>query len=75
MTAIKHLTFPGVEGYKTAANAAKRGNEIAAKYDDLDFRWVVITLANGRFAPMMIANSRTLDIGILVHEKNLCLAN
>jgi hypothetical protein len=73
-----HLKFPGVKGYATVANAEKRGREIERKYlaTDVNFRWVVIVLENGRFAPMIILNNSVPGgPGMFLGEVNLCLAN
>lgn len=72
----KYASFQNVEGYKTYANAAKRGEEVAAARSDLDYRWVVIALPNGRFAPMVILNNGVQGgPGRFLGERNLCLAN
>jgi hypothetical protein len=73
-----HLNFPGVKGYATVENAEKRGKEIEAKYSgpDVNFRWVVIVLENGRFAPMIILNNSVpCGPGMFLGERNLCMAN
>jgi hypothetical protein len=74
----QYLSFPGVKGYATAANAEKRGREIEQKYSapDVNFRWVVIVLKNGRFAPMIILNNSVPGgPGMFLGELNVCLAN
>jgi hypothetical protein len=72
----QHLNFPGVNGYATIDRATKRGHEIEAKYAGVNFRWVVIALENGRYAPMVILNNSVPGgPGMFLGERNLCLAN
>jgi hypothetical protein len=71
-----HLNFKGVEGYASAERAAKRGAEIEAKYSGVEFRWSVIVLENGRFAPMILLNNNIPGgPGMFLGERNVCLAN
>ena len=72
----KHIKFEGVKGYATYANAEKRGQQIADARKDIDYRWVVICLPNGRFAPMVLLNNNIPGgPGMFIHEVNVCLAN
>jgi hypothetical protein len=72
----KHLTFEGVKGYATYETARKRGEEVAAARGNVDYRWVVIALPSGRFAPMVIINNNVPSgPGIFLGERNLCMAN
>lgn len=72
----QHLKFENVEGYKTYANAQKRGEEIAAARADVSFRWVVIALPNGRFTPMVIIGDHVPGgPGMFIGERNVCMAN
>jgi hypothetical protein len=68
------VAFDGVKGYKTYENAVKRGQEISSKYGDVGYRWVVISLPNGRFTPCVIANERTQPCWF-ASEKNICIVN
>jgi hypothetical protein len=71
-----HLPFKDVKGYATYAAAKKRGDEIEAKNSDLDYRWVVIALPDGRFTPMVICNNNVPGgPGNFVGERNVCVAN
>ena len=71
-----HAKFENVKGYATYANAQKRGEEVAAKRSDINYRWVVIALPNGRFAPMAIINNNVPGgPGPFLGEVNFCLAN
>lgn len=67
-----HVKFENVRGYATYAGAQKRGEEIeAARY-----RWVVIALPSGRFAPMVICNNSIPGgSGNFVGERNVCVVN
>lgn len=77
----QHLTFEGVHGYATYDNAKKRGEEIAAarvnsENDKAHYRWVVIALPSGRFAPMVIVNNTVPGgPGLFLGERNVCIAN
>jgi hypothetical protein len=74
----QHLNFPGVNGYASIENAERRGMEIERKYSgpNVQFRWVVIALENGRFAPMIILNNSVPGgPGMFLGERNVCLAN
>ena len=69
-------TFDGVKGYATYAAAVKRGEEVAAQRSEVDYRWVVIALPTGRFAPMAIINSKVpTGPGMFIGERNFCMAN
>ncbi len=71
----KHLKFENVKGYATYANAQKKGEEIAAELSWISYRWVVIALPNGRFAPMAIINNNVPGgPGPFLHY-NICTAN
>lgn len=69
-----HASFDGVRGYATYERARKRGEEIAARVSDWNYRWVVIALPNGRFAPCVIYNEG-LDIGAFIGISNVCSVN
>jgi hypothetical protein len=72
----KQLTFSEVQGYATYQNAVKRGTAIAAARADVDYRWVVIALPNGRFTPMAILNNQVPGgPGLFLGERNFCMAN
>jgi hypothetical protein len=74
MSNNRFAQFNDTEGYKTYANAQKRGEEIAAKWKGEEFRWVVIALPNGRFAPCIVYNGN-LPIGPLLGLRNVCHVN
>lgn len=65
------------KGYATYAAAQKRGEEVAARIGDAaNYRWVVIALPTGRFAPMAIINNNVPGgPGLFLGERNLCMAN
>lgn len=72
----KHLTFENVKGYATYEAARKRGEEVAAARSTTEYRWVVIALPSGRFAPMVIINNSVPSgPGMFLGERNLCMAN
>lgn len=72
----QHLKFENVRGYATYAAAQKRGEEVAAARSDVNYRWVVIALPNGRFTPMVIVNNSVPGgPGMFLGERNLCMAN
>ena len=72
----KHLSFKDVKGYATYENAVKRGQEIADARSDVEYRWVVIALPNGRFTPMAIINNSVPGgPGMFLGERNFCMAN
>lgn len=72
----KHLQFETIHGYKTYEAAAKRGQEIADRCNGVEYRWVVIALPNGRFAPMAIINNSVPGgPGMFLGERNFCMAN
>ena len=72
----QHVKFPGVKGYATYANAQKRGMEMAAKCSGVQFRWIVIALESGRFAPCVIVNNNVPGgPGMFLGEINVCLIN
>lgn len=72
----QHVKFEGVKGYATVESARRRGEEIAALLPDLDYRWAVIVLANGRYAPMVVINR---DVpggpGQFLGLLNVCMVN
>jgi hypothetical protein len=71
-----HLKFENVKGYATYEAAMKRGNEVASSRENIDYRWVVIALPNGRFTPMAILNNSVPGgPGMFLGERNLCMAN
>lgn len=68
--------FEGVKGYATYAAAQKRGEEVEDSRRGVEYRWVVIALPNGRFAPMaIINNSVPTGPGMFLNERNFCMAN
>lgn len=68
--------FDRVKGYATYAAAQKRGEEVEAARKDVDYRWVVISLPSGRFAPMVIINNSIPGgPGMFLGERNVCMAN
>ena len=76
------LGFEGIKGYATVASATKRGEEVfearkpIMEREGWSYRWVVIVLENGRFAPMVILNnSIPTGPGMFLGERNLCMAN
>jgi len=70
------VKFEQVRGYATYAKAQARGEEIAARRPDIAYRWVVIALPTGRFAPMVIVNTGIHGgPGPFLGELNCCLAN
>lgn len=72
----RHLKFENVKGYATYAAAQKRGEEVAASRQDVSYRWVVIALPSGRFAPMGIINDNVpTGPGMFLGERNFCMAN
>ena len=72
----QYAAFEGVEGYKTYENAKKRGDEVACEFDHVSFRWVVICLPNGRYAPMIILNQNVHGgPGMFLGHRNGCLCN
>jgi hypothetical protein len=71
-----HCQFEKVKGYATYEAAAKRGFEVASKRTDLTYRWVVIALPSGRFAPLVILNNNIPGgPGNFIGERNVCMAN
>jgi hypothetical protein len=70
------LRFEEVKGYATYAAAIKRGEEVASTHQDINYRWVVIALPTGRFAPMAILNNNVPGgPGPFLGERNFCMAN
>lgn len=68
--------FENVRGYVSYENAMKRGKEVAAAHSGVEYRWVVIALPSGRFAPMAILNQNVQGgPGQFIGERNFCLAN
>lgn len=74
---IKFNDFSRVEGYATYDNARKRGEFVASQMpSDVSYRWSVIALPSGRFAPMIILNNTIPGgPGMFLHYKNVCLSN
>jgi hypothetical protein len=73
---MHHLTFENVKGYATYDAARKRGEEVAAKRGDVEARWVIIALPNGRCTPMVVLNNSVPGgPGMFLGERNLCMAN
>lgn len=74
--AAMQVAFHAVEGYKTYANAQKRGEEIARNRSEVSYRWAVIALPNGRFAPLIIVNDNVPGgPGLFLGERNVCITN
>lgn len=70
------VKFEKVKGYATYAAAQKRGEEVEAARPDANYRWAVIALPSGRFAPMAIVNnSIPTGPGMFLGERNLCMTN
>lgn len=65
------------KGYKTYEAAQKRGEEVAARVgNEANYRWVVMALPNGRFAPLaVINNSVPGGPGMFLGERNFCMTN
>lgn len=78
----KQITFEGVKGYATYANAAKRGEEVAA---DLNaaianerkafFNWMVVAMPTGRFLPVFAVNNLPGGPGMLLGSVNVGIIN
>lgn len=74
--AATQVAFHAVEGYKTYERAQKRGEEIAKNRCDISYRWAVIALPNGRFAPLVIINDNVPGgPGPFLGERNVCITN
>lgn len=78
----KQITFEGVKGYATYANAAKRGEEIAtslitaiADSPKSYFTWFVVAMPTGRFLPVFACNNLPGGPGMLIGENNIGLIN
>jgi hypothetical protein len=70
------VKFEGVHGYATYAAAQKRGEEVERQRGDINYRWVVVALPNGRFAPMVVLNnSIPTGPGMFLGERNVCMSN
>lgn len=64
------------KGYKTYKTAWLRGVEIATARPGLDYRWVVVALPNGRYAPLVVINDKVPGgPGPFLGELNVCLVN
>ncbi len=71
-----HAKFDQVKGYATYANAQKRGEELEKQIQDVEYRWVVIALPSGRFAPCVILNQSVPGgPGMFLGEINVCVIN
>lgn len=71
-----HAKFENVRGYATYEAARKRGEEVEAARPDVSYRWVVIALPTGRFAPMVVVNSGVPSgPGMFIGERNVCIVN
>jgi len=69
------LKFENVKGYKTYENAVKRGQQLEDDLKDAcSFRWVVISLPNGRFTPMVLANDSVQPTWV-THFPHCCIGN
>ncbi len=70
------VKFENVEGYATYENAKKRGEQIEAARADVNYRWAVIALPSGRFAPMVVLNNNVPGgPGMFIGERNVCMTN
>jgi hypothetical protein len=70
------VKFENVKGYATYDRAVKRGQEIEASRKDVNYRWVVIALPSGRFAPMVVVNNSVPGgPGMFLGELNCCMIN
>jgi len=70
------VAFHAVKGYKTYARAQQRGEEVARNRCDISYRWAVIALPNGRFAPLVIVNDNVPGgPGLFLGERNICITN
>lgn len=70
-----HLKFDEVKGYATYENARKRGEALESELKGIcSFRWVVVALPSGRFAPMVIAND-SVSPAWVIHNANCCIGN
>jgi hypothetical protein len=76
-----HITFDGVKGYATYANAEKRGLEVAAKAtkwqgnDKGYFRWMVVALPTGRFVPVFSCSNFPCGPMFFLSLTNVCTIN
>lgn len=74
--AAYQVAFHEVKGYKSYETAQKRGEEIARNRSDVSYRWCVIALPNGRFAPLVIVNDKVPGgPGLFLGERNVCITN
>lgn len=72
----KQLTFDGVKGYASRQFAQARGQKLEKDFASVEFRWVIITLPSGRYAPMIILNdSIPGGPGMFLGQTNVCMAN
>jgi hypothetical protein len=70
------VTFENVKGYATYEAAQKRGEEVQVARSDVEYRWVVMALPNGRFAPLVIVNNNVPGgPGLFLGERNVCITN
>ena len=69
--------FDKVVGYATYEKAQARGQQVADRIGSAaDYRWVVIALPNGRFAPMAVVNQIVPGgPGLFLGETNFCICN
>lgn len=79
---MTYVQFENVKGYATRDAAVKRGMEVQNKRqatmdrEGWSYRWVVIALPSGRFAPMVIVNNTIpTGPGMFLGERNLCMSN
>lgn len=76
----KFADFSEVKGYATYERAHKRGLEVQEKfknyYEQAAYRWLVIALPNGRFAPCIVINNNIPGgPGLFMSLTNVCLVN
>lgn len=70
------VTFKDVKGYATYAAAQKRGQEVEDARKGIEYRWAVIALPSGRFAPMVVVNNSVpTGPGMFLGERNVCITN
>jgi hypothetical protein len=74
---IQLVKFEGIEGYATPERAEKRGQEVASQLPkEHPIRWLVIVLANGRFAPCFVVNGvYPGGPGMFLGLRNVCVVN
>ena len=76
------ITFDGVKGYATYANAEKRGKEVAelaknwaGPTHEHTVKWLVVAKADGRFVPAFNVNNFPGGPGVFLGLTNVCVFN